>query len=81
VLIEVLARGFFLVAVLVALDADPEEHVQEQHRDRGPDEHRADLRPALPIVVDREDDVARDEDQRGNAVAHERHPRIERLLL
>src|SRR4051794_15244576 len=65
---EVVARGLFGVALLVALRAVAEERVEQQDRKARADAHR----PAVPadrIVHDREDQEAGDHEHDGQSVA------------
>ena len=50
VLVEEAARLLLAVACLVALDADPVDHVEQQHGGAGADEHRSGGQPDRPEV-------------------------------
>ena len=63
VLGEVLARGLLVVAVLVALGAVAEQHVEQQDGEAGADEHRPAV-PAEVVVDDEQDDEPGDDEQR-----------------
>jgi uncharacterized protein (TIRG00374 family) len=68
----VVARGLLGLALAVALGAEPEEPVQQQHREPGADAHR----PALPAqaAVDHDEDHEPGDDERGRqAVAQGEH--------
>src|SRR5947207_9125913 len=50
--VEVSPPRFLCVAVLVALHADTEEEVQQEHGDSGAHEHRPDQQPGLLVARD-----------------------------
>ena len=71
---EVLARGLFLVALLVALHAEPEQPVQQQDGEAGADEHRPAVPADLALDGEQHHEAADDEGQRDSvAQGEERH--------
>ena len=71
---EVLARGLFLVALLVALHAEPEQPVQQQDGEAGADEHRPAVPADLTLDGEQHHEAADDEGQRDSvAQGEERH--------
>src|SRR4029079_17678249 len=68
---ELLARGDLALALLVALGAEPEEPVEQQHGETGAHAHRKSV-PAQRAVDREQDHEAGDHQHRGEAVAEER---------